>query len=352
MKIAIIDDGINQNYFAQRIYQKVDFSSGVSQNGEDSRHGTICAQIIRQICGKIDIVDVKVLKNGTAHIRQFIKALKWCECNDIKLVHLSIGTVNYFDIKPLENQIKKMLKKGIIIVAAYHNKNIKTFPASFPGVFGVRQDRESILSDNDFLFQNSAELNKENCIVVHGKKSEDYGSVNSFAAPVISGYIAKYLVEYANADFYMVLDHLVSISNKEKRYTEEISTVVKKNSELLIPVIQLRGMNNKNMTEFVSIFDNEGYSFILLEEGISTSNSIPFGYFRKDAKKIEDILYTIDMIYKPDTIFISSRKNLVSNEIDLIISSVGNCYEIITHEGYYSVSDLEKMYQAVYKILN
>ena len=216
MKIAIIDDGINQNYFAQRIYQKVDFSSGVSQNGEDSRHGTICAQIIRQICGKIDIVDVKVLKNGTAHIRQFIKALKWCECNDIKLVHLSIGTVNYFDIKPLENQIKKMLKKGIIIVAAYHNKNIKTFPASFPGVFGVRQDRESILSDNDFLFQNSAELNKENCIVVHGKKSEDYGSVNSFAAPVISGYIAKYLVEYANADFYMVLDHLVSISNKEK----------------------------------------------------------------------------------------------------------------------------------------
>lgn len=39
MKIAIIDDGINQNYFAQRIYQKVDFSSGVSQNGEDSRHG-------------------------------------------------------------------------------------------------------------------------------------------------------------------------------------------------------------------------------------------------------------------------------------------------------------------------
>lgn len=87
MKIAIIDDGINQNYFAQRIYQKVDFSSGVSQNGEDSRHGTICAQIIRQICGKIDIVDVKVLKNGTAHIRQFIKALKWCECNDIKLVH-------------------------------------------------------------------------------------------------------------------------------------------------------------------------------------------------------------------------------------------------------------------------
>ena len=65
----------------------------------------------------------------------------------------------------------------------------------------------------------------------------------------------------------MVLDHLVSISNKEKRYTEEISTVVKKNSELLIPVIQLRGMDNKNMTEFVSIFDNEGYSFILLEEG-------------------------------------------------------------------------------------
>ena len=56
MKIAIIDDGINQNYFAQRIYQKVDFSSGVSQNGEDSRHGTICAQIIRQICGKIDIL--------------------------------------------------------------------------------------------------------------------------------------------------------------------------------------------------------------------------------------------------------------------------------------------------------
>ena len=94
----------------------------------------------------------------------------------------------------------------------------------------------------------------------------------------------------------------------------------------------------------------------MLEELSKAEKYIFMEYFAmEDAisfKKIEDILYTIDMIYKPDTIFISSRKNLVSNEIDLIISSVGNCYEIITHEGYYSVSDLEKMYQAVYKILN
>lgn len=49
---------------------------------------------------------------------------------------------------------KRLLDADAIIVAAYHNRNIKTYPAAYPGVFGVRQDRYGLWEMVKFCFKN------------------------------------------------------------------------------------------------------------------------------------------------------------------------------------------------------
>ena len=87
---------------------------------------------------------------------------------------------------------KKLLKQNTIIVAAYHNNNIRTYPACFPGVFGVRQDREGVLCENQFMFQQQAGVCCENLIVAHRWGSQGETASNSYVAPVISGYIQSF----------------------------------------------------------------------------------------------------------------------------------------------------------------
>lgn len=130
---------------------------------------------------------------GTTQITVLLEALEWCIQNKIKLIHMSLGTINYFDIKPLWIQIKRLLDADAIIVAAYHNRNIKTYPAAYPGVFGVRQDRYGLLGNGQILFQEQKGYNIENSIIANFSWNGIVNQANSYAAPVVTGHIATYL---------------------------------------------------------------------------------------------------------------------------------------------------------------
>ena len=120
--------------------------------------------------------------------RQLLDALDWCIANKVRLLHMSLGTRNYFDVKELEGRIARLTKGGTIIVAAYHNSNMRTYPAVFSRVFGVRQDMSGILGQGEFLFQKIKGLEEENSIVIHWWK-ENLDCANSYAAPVLTGMI-------------------------------------------------------------------------------------------------------------------------------------------------------------------
>ena len=95
---------------------------------DKSFHGAVCVGIITSICSDIELWDLNVTDSaGTTQITVLLEALEWCIQNKIKLIHMSLGTINYFDIKPLWIQIKRLLDADAIIVAAYHNRNIKTY---------------------------------------------------------------------------------------------------------------------------------------------------------------------------------------------------------------------------------
>ena len=215
IKLALIDNGIPyhmRNNRNQRIVHKSFLASKCDPSeykDDKSFHGAVCVGIITSICSDIELWDLNVTDSaGTTQITVLLEALEWCIQNKIKLIHMSLGTINYFDIKPLWIQIKRLLDADAIIVAAYHNRNIKTYPAAYPGVFGVRQDRYGLLGNGQILFQEQKGYNIENSIIANFSWNGIVNQANSYAAPVVTGHIATYLNRKPTAGFDDVMDFI------------------------------------------------------------------------------------------------------------------------------------------------
>lgn len=197
-EIAIIDNGIKtEGIIGKAVVKQISFLNR-SKMYKVPEHGTMCAQIINYIYPQARFIDLSIMEsNGTTQIKKLLEALEWCIKNNIKLINLSMGTVNYFDIKSLKEVFDELQKKNVIVVAAYDNRNIKTFPAMFPGVFGVRQDREGILENQEFTFQEISKINTENTIVAHGwcNEGENHATMSFLQPLVIQQITDKGMVE-------------------------------------------------------------------------------------------------------------------------------------------------------------
>ena len=310
MKIAIIDGGILcQDDLKNKILKKKNFTCERKNTITKSAliHGTTCARIIAEMNPKIEIYDLSIMySDGFSNMRVLLKALEWCIQNQVKFIHMSIGIINYFDIEPLEKCVKKLLKQNTIIVAAYHNNNIRTYPACFPGVFGVRQDREGVLCENQFMFQQQAGICCENLIVAHRWGSQGETASNSYAAPVISGYITKFLEHKPEAKFQQVSKFLKCKSEKGQEYPSALQKVLRKKRSIEIPIIVGLGLFCDEMLQLRNCFTKSGYGVVILQEIKTTSDAIPMDYYFEENISFGDFIYTVNEIYKPDVIMLDS----------------------------------------------
>lgn len=327
MYTAVIDSGIYVNGELEgKVTNRIEFLGGNERkrNGEwqEFIHGTTCAEIISGICPQVKFIDLRAMcRDGTTQINKLLEALDWCLFNKIKLIHLSLGTINYFDIKLLENKIRKLRYQDTMIVAAYHNLDIRTYPAALPGVFGVRQDRKGILEENQFLFQAQEGYNYENTIVAHWRGEAGNKPANSYAAPVITGYVAKLLAVNKNVDFHTALESLKRIGKSDKQYPDEIQNVIQSsNVELKIPVIAGEGLCHKELQILADWFENEGYQVLLLQEQLTAPNAIPMDYYAGKGVSLEHILHTVDKVYEPDIIFLDFNLRKIAGESEETVS--------------------------------
>ena len=266
IKLALIDNGIPyhmRNNRNQRIVHKSFLASKCDPSeykDDKSFHGAVCVGIITSICSDIELWDLNVTDSaGTTQITVLLEALEWCIQNKIKLIHMSLGTINYFDIKPLWIQIKRLLDADAIIVAAYHNRNIKTYPAAYPGVFGVRQDRYGLLGNGQILFQEQKGYNIENSIIANFSWNGIVNQANSYAAPVVTGHIATYLNRKPTAGFDDVMDFLMTIATHKSDYPDILENVIRDKTNIEIPVIAGIDLDYEEMIQLKVMFSQNGY---------------------------------------------------------------------------------------------
>lgn len=209
INIAIVDDGVNYN---QLIFSnKPTYNLEVTENLKIKKrrkffqlglsHATICAGIINKYCSGIVINSIKVLssENRKGNIDQLIKALYWCAENNIDIVNLSLGSVYFKDFSRIKKCINDITSRGVIIVAALNNNDKFTMPACLSHVIGVKSDKD--FSNECYHFISKPWYGID--VLASGIhklkfKSQEYitKSTNSYAAPLITSIIARFIQEY------------------------------------------------------------------------------------------------------------------------------------------------------------
>jgi len=201
LQIAVIDDGINEELYKIgelksniQITPELDIYERVGYDPFMPSHGTTCAAIIKKYAPDAVLSSVKIL-NDDSHRgmkAQLIRALEWCVENKIRLVNLSLGTIDYRDFVEVEKASKYASENGVIIVAACNNRNIFTCPASLENIIGVNCDKSEELKEREYIY-NSIAVDGIEITACGSHKLERYSgeskvtsACNSFATPMVT----------------------------------------------------------------------------------------------------------------------------------------------------------------------
>ncbi|MXX15141.1 MAG: S8 family serine peptidase [Gemmatimonadetes bacterium] len=216
IKVAIIDSGVDCSH-----PNVGNIAGGVSieicENGEVvlsddyydcAGHGTACAGIIRKrapdaVLYSVRIFDASLMADG----RALVAAIQWCIANEMDIVNLSLGTTDVTFKKALQEVCRKAVDAGVILVAAESNDERESYPAVFPEVIGVTGGAIADLSTpqqaykpdgfyycKDHRIECVTRGDEQRVCWLNGKHIMTGG--NSFAAPHITGIIARLLEQH------------------------------------------------------------------------------------------------------------------------------------------------------------
>lgn len=207
--IAVIDDGINEElYNIGELVHNVEVNSDltiVERRNYDrylNSHGTNCAAIIKNYAPYCNLSSVKVLgENLKTTKNQLVTAIRWCIEDSIKIINMSLGTIDYGDFEDLKQIVNKAYTEGVIIIAACNNDNIITFPASLTNVIGVKRDVYNKCREGEYLYNVQAVdgIEVEGCacdkIIRYDGVYNHLIKCNSYTAPMITALVYNMITD-------------------------------------------------------------------------------------------------------------------------------------------------------------
>lgn len=148
MRIAIIDDGISEEYVDTKIEHYCVIDGKVKKSDTKDlaslSHAWHCAKIIEKYykgSEDLTLIDLRILyEDDQGKPEDLITALEFCSKMKIKLINLSCG----FDAGSKEQELnficKKLYDDGAVMIAANNNSCLLTYPACLPTVVSVEEE--------------------------------------------------------------------------------------------------------------------------------------------------------------------------------------------------------------------
>ena len=206
MKIAVIDDGINPSFYdIGDLVLDLEVTPELKminrkEVDEVNSHGTICAAIIKKYCYNTQFISIKILDSsyGISTPEQLIVAVNWCVKNKIKIVNLSLGTIDYRDFDSIKKCINEAAQNGLIIIAAGNNEGNISYPAFLSNVVGVRH-KSKIYNSKKYILREfpadgiECETPGIHTLISNNGISKATFPANSYAAPYITAIISEYI---------------------------------------------------------------------------------------------------------------------------------------------------------------
>ncbi len=218
IKIAVLDSGIDLGNTVPKGYYNISDENIAPWYFEDmTGHGTSVSGIIKNIVPNAEIYSVKVLdSDNKAQLSKVVEGIYWCIENDIKVINMSFGTLQYSKI--LEQAVDAAYKAGIVMVASAGNKGEQgvDYPAAFENVISVG----AVDSHGEKTEESSNGKGLD--IMAPGKQVVSdglYGSNivvggTSIAAPHVTGAVALILQKNQNVSSNFVKELLLQSAKK------------------------------------------------------------------------------------------------------------------------------------------
>lgn len=207
--VAIIDSGINPRHsHVGQVQGGLGFHQGLDGQvvpdvdfRDEIGHGTAIAGIIRAGAPRACLYAMKIFRGDLrASVPLLAAALSWAVDNDLKVIHLSLGTLREEAGELLMDLCGKAHGKGLIIVAAATSLTERIYPATFETVIGVTWDRRCRPSDLVYFPGSRIELGAcGHPRALPGIGQEQNFSGSSFAAAHVTARVAAILETHPDA---------------------------------------------------------------------------------------------------------------------------------------------------------
>lgn len=139
MRIIILDTGIDCVLNEETILDGINLITAGGSFADDNGHGSLCSSIIKLYGQSIPYwFVIKILDaQNESSTERLVDALNYTKKVDIRLINLSLSTLDEKKIDRLEKIISELRDYGKIIVASVPNSGKVGYPASLENVIGV-----------------------------------------------------------------------------------------------------------------------------------------------------------------------------------------------------------------------
>jgi subtilisin len=216
VKVAVIDSGIDASHpavgDAVRGYVTVHEGTDgprfeLEPHADAFGHGTACAGIIRSIAPECELYSVKVLGSGlSGRGNVFAAGLQWAIQNGMQVCNLSLGTTRKEFFGLLHELADMAFFRRVVLVTAANNLPIPSFPSLYASVISVASHD---VPDPYRFYYNPAPPVEFGAPGVNVRVAWLAGgwitaTGNSFAAPHITGLVAKILGQHPGLSLFQV----------------------------------------------------------------------------------------------------------------------------------------------------
>lgn len=345
VSVAVIDDGIWVNN--KSVMEKLNISYTVCEDGNVTKenpkkifskptHGGLCSYILLDIFQEVSLTSLHVLgMNGRGSIERLCAALEWCIWKDYEVIHMSLTTRNYRDYIRLQPLIEELRRQGRGMVASLDNGGNISYPAGFAGVQAVFMDTKDLsCGDRVGIFydpkreQKFLGVNYNKTLVMDDYTAIRVGDANSFAAPVITGYLARYMSAG--------IDTITAEKMLERKFLQSgmksirISGVNKRKTERSIPAICVIGESIDLAVYSKEYFESDGYQVACFSEK-EIDGFVPLQFYLENHIFIDEaFLNDMADIYEADLIIchICRESDICREVVEILLSENGNRIEI------------------------
>ena len=128
------------------------------------------------------------------NVDDLITAFEWCIENNVSLISLSMGTVQYGDAKKLSDITKRISKQGICMVASASNDRRLSYPACLKDCIGVCTDYNLSLGLSKFAYISNP-FDGIDVVLNPYMHGGDFLGSNSVSTAYFAGFLMKSLTE-------------------------------------------------------------------------------------------------------------------------------------------------------------